>query len=579
MNELYGAESKRQRYNYMLGQLDRERSSWIPRWQEIDDYILPGVGRFNLWEANRGDARPSKIFDDTATDAAETLAAGMLSGMTSPARPWFRLTTPDPDLARFGKVKEWLHVTAERLTTFFLQSNLYQVLPTNYLSVGGFGTACMAVEEDMDSLLRCYGMPIGSYYLANDARGRVAVFARKYRQTVRQVVQKFGERDKNGKVIWDNFSQFVRDAYAKGDYEQWVDIAHIIAPNPDYDPRKLHSKYKRFASCYFELGNSGGTGASLENDDKFLRERGFDFFPILPPRWRVIGEDAYGTLAPGIRCLGDVKQLQHGENRGLQAIDKMVTPPMSQPLSQKGNPLSHLPGGSSYHDDNAVNGAAKSLYDVRLDLSHLEAKQQGCRGRIERSFYKNLFQRFINESRSGITAAEIAATRDEQLLQVGPVVSQVNEDQNDPLVSLGFAFMQRQRWVPAAPPELQGMPLKVEYISPMAQAQKLMGITSMDRFLNVAGTVLKVAPGAAAKINVEKYLEVYGDQLGLVPGIVRSEDEAAEIRAEMAKQQQAQAQSEMIERGAAAARNLSQADMSGDNALTRLLQNQGQVPQ
>ena len=49
-----------------------------------------------------GDRRNSKIIDPTASLASSVLSSGMMSGITSPARPWFRLATPDPDLMDYG---------------------------------------------------------------------------------------------------------------------------------------------------------------------------------------------------------------------------------------------------------------------------------------------------------------------------------------------------------------------------------------------------------------------------------------------------------------------------------------------
>jgi hypothetical protein len=432
----------------------------------------------------------------------------------------------------------------------------------------------MIVEEDEKNLIHCTTFPIGSYRLANDARGRVGVFTREYRRTVRQVIENFGVRDpRTGKLDRRNFSHVVLDAYDRGRYETWIDLCHIISPNIDYDPRKLHSKYKRYASCYYEKGTVSGSSSNyMDGKDIYLREKGYSYFPVIAPRWQVRGDDVYANTCPGIRALGDIKQLQFSEMRKLQAIEKKVTPPMGIPVSMKGQTLSHLPGSTTYVDDNVAPRGIRSLYDVNLSLSELDATQELCRRRIDRAFYKHLFEKFANETRSGTTAAEVNAARDEQFSQVGPVVSQINDDQNSPIIEIAFAFMSLQGWVTEAPEEIQGMPIKVDYISPMAQAQKLQGIGSMDRFIGVIGNIAQTVPAVLRKVNSDKFVEVYGDQLGLVPGIVRTDEEVAEITAAEVQAQQAQAKSEMIERAAGAAKDLSQADLSGDNALSRMVE-------
>ena len=57
-----------------------------------------------------------------------THASGMMAGLTSPARPWFRLTVADAGLREYGPVKEWLWDVANRMRDMFLKTNLYAVL-------------------------------------------------------------------------------------------------------------------------------------------------------------------------------------------------------------------------------------------------------------------------------------------------------------------------------------------------------------------------------------------------------------------------------------------------------------------
>ena len=71
--------------------LKSERSSWMTHWEQISRVLLPRAGRFLVTDNNRGDKRHNKILDNTGTRALRTLSGGMMAGMTSPARPWFRL--------------------------------------------------------------------------------------------------------------------------------------------------------------------------------------------------------------------------------------------------------------------------------------------------------------------------------------------------------------------------------------------------------------------------------------------------------------------------------------------------------
>jgi hypothetical protein len=77
------------------GELKLERASWMPHWQELSRSCCRAPGATSCRTATSGGRRHNNIYDNTGTRAARVLAAGMMSGMTSPARPWFRLKTPD----------------------------------------------------------------------------------------------------------------------------------------------------------------------------------------------------------------------------------------------------------------------------------------------------------------------------------------------------------------------------------------------------------------------------------------------------------------------------------------------------
>lgn len=559
--------TKRQRYDDLKAQLDADYNSFRHQYKELNDYFLPTRGRFVLsTDSNRGDKRNGKIIDPTGYLAARTLSSGMQAGVTSPARPWKRLSTPDPAMAEVGPVRNWLDVVDQRMTTFFLRSNLYNVLPVSYGDLGVFGTAATMMEKDPDTVANFMSFPLGSYRIARNFRGQVNVFYREFRMTVRQLISKFGRNDtETGVPDWSVFSVAVRNMYERGQYENWVEVAHMIEPNPDFNPRRLEAKYKRFSSCYYERGS---TETGSDGQPKFLRESGYDFFPVLVPRWQVTGQDVYGTDCPGMIALGDNKQLQHGERRGSQAIDKMINPAMRASAALKGKTASLLSGDITYLED--MNDKFEAAHDVRIDISHLDAKQEQIRGRIKRCFYEDLFLAIIESDRRQVTATEIAEKKEEKLLALGPVLEQLNQDVLNPLIDNMFFLMNEMGFIPPAPPELQGMPLKVEYISIMAQAQKAIGLASLDSLLRMATACNALDNTAMQKLDIHEYMDQYADALGTSSRIMRSDDQVQAIATAQAQAVQKQQQMEALTNAAGAAKDLSQADMGKDSALSRL---------
>ncbi|NDF13532.1 MAG: phage head-tail adapter protein, partial [Proteobacteria bacterium] len=277
----------RTQYLIRWGHLKTERATWYSHWKEISDYLLPRNGRFFVQDRNRGQRRHNAIYDSTGTKALRVLAAGMMAGMTSPARPWFKLGTADPDLAKYAPVKVWLNDVTKMMLHIFAKSNTYRALHSIYEELGAFGTAASVVMDDYNDVIRHYPLTIGEYAIAQNFRGEVTTLYREFDKTVHELVTEFG---------YKNCSNTVQNLWDRGSLDSWVTIVHAIEPREDRDISKKDAKNKAFKSVYFELGAPY---------NKILRESGFDQFPALCPRWAIAGGDIYGH-SPAMEALGDI---------------------------------------------------------------------------------------------------------------------------------------------------------------------------------------------------------------------------------------------------------------------------------
>jgi hypothetical protein len=554
--------TKKEEAEKLRAQLVAERSSFDAHWRELAQHYKPRGVIFSSSELNRGDKRSQKIIDTTPVFALRTMTAGMQSGITSPARPWMRLTTPDPDLAEQSDVKDWLHVVTQRMGSVFAKSNLYKALPRLYESMGAFGTGAMSVEEDDHTVVNFRNFPLGQYYIANDHRDQVRTFVRCFPMTVRQLLGQFGQRNASGQITnWGDFSQRVKDAHTNKRSEEKVEVVQVIQTNEDYNPDRLHAKYKAYASCYYEAGGES---------TRVLEESGYDEFPVLVGRWDVTAGDIYATDCPGMTALSDVKQLQYGEKMAAEAITKMVRPPMIGPEKLRGQVASILSGGMTYLDED--NGQKfRPAIEVDFRTSELENKQGQIRSRIDRAFYVDLFLLMSQSDRKQITATEIMERKEEKLLALGPMLEGLNQDVLDPLIDRTFNIMLRRGLIPDAPESLQGTPLKVEYISIMAQAQKSLGRSGLEAFTGFYSTIAKVDPSILDKIDQDQLVDEYADMTGIPPRIIVPDEDVAKIRAQRAQQQQAMQQAELMKTAGAGAKDLSESDTQGPNALTALV--------
>lgn len=569
-------KTKRELDLILLAQMTNERQSFIPHWRDISDYILPRRARFTVTDTNRGEKKNSKIIDGTAGLASRTLKSGMTAGLTSPARPWFRMAAPNPDLNENINVKLWLNEVTRRMSSMFLKSNLYQSLPQVYGDMGNFGTGCLFIEPDANKVMRTYVFPIGSYMLANDEKNQVRVFAREFRYTVRQCVMKFGGVNPDGSIDFKNISEQVQTMYANGETEQWIDICHVIEPNKDYDPNKSASKYKKYSSRYFEKGTSTGrNGASYlsKEYDVYLKESGYDYFPILAPRWQTTGEDVYGTDCPGMTALGDVKQLQIEQKRKAQAIEKGINPPMVGPTSLRKKKTSILPGDMTFTDEREGMKGFRKAHDIQLNLEHLILDIRDIRMLIQKAYYEDLFLMIAQSDRRNVTAREIDEKVQEKNFGLGPLLEQTNDDMLDPLIDIAYILMEAAGQIPPPPPELDGVDLKIEYISVMAQAQKMVGVSSLERYASFAGEIAAGTedPRARLKTKWDEVLDEYADRTDINPKLIRTDEEIDAIMEEQKEAAEKRQALENAQMAGKAAKDLSGAQLESDSALKRML--------
>lgn len=559
------ADSLRDTLEKRYARLKSEReSNWLPEWQELGDFISPRSGRWNNTDTNNGKRRDQKIINPRASFAARTLGAGMHTGMTNPAAPWVKFGTPDPEMMEFAPVKEWLYAVEKAMREVMARSNLYSVLPNRYSEEGVFGTAPMILLPDDQDLLRSYPLAVGSYMLANNSRNQVDTLYRDFRMTARQLAQQFGK---------EGMSPTAR-TLLDSNPEAWVDVVHALEPNDNREQGKQDNQNMPFRSVYWEKGS---------DKDSVLRKSGFKTFPCMAPRWDVLGEDVYGT-GPGSMCIGSTKAVQLMERRKAELLEKGVRPPMGAPASLKNQRASILPGSITYLNDMQVGAKFAPLYEVQPAwLGQLRGEIQADSEIIDTAFFVDLFL-MVSQMDSVRTAYEIATRKEEKLLMLGPVLERQTDDLLDPLVDMHFNAMLEQsipRWsgllpgaplIPPPPKELSGLDLRVEFTSILAQAQKAIGVSSIERAIGFAGQVATTTQSLNALdlLDSDEAIRQYFELIGVPPTLVRADDQVAAIREQRAQAQQAEQMQQQLGSVIQGAQMLSQTDTGGNNALTQL---------
>ncbi len=551
--------------------LETERAPWFTHWQDLSRLLMPRSGRYFPTNTNRaGKHLYNEILDSTPTLAVRILGAGLMAGATSPARPWFKLKTADPDLNAFHPVKLWLDEAATRMLSVFAKSNTYRQLHTMYEELGTFGTSVSVVlgSRDADQVVHQFPSPIGEFALALNFDGRVDTLFRKFQRSVGEVVREFGI---------DRVSVSTKKSYENNSLESPVEILHAI------EPRRIRERDRKdflnmpWESCYLETGGASGAREGFTGDRALLRVSGFKRFPVLAPRWTVTPGDTYGN-SPGMAALGDVKQLNHEQMRKGQAIDYMTDPPKQVPSSLRDKDRELFPGGVSYYDQNTPHGGIRTAYEIQLEIQPLLLDIEDVRQRIRAMFYADLFLLLANTPPGArdVTATEVAARQEEKLLQLGPVLERIHNELLEPLIDITFARMFAAGMFPEPPPDLAGMELSIEFISILAQAQRQLGLNAIDRW---TGSLLAVAgggkPDVLDKFNSDAWADVSGERLGVDPRIIVPEDKVRAIREARNAAIAAQEQQAAIAQQAEIANTLAGSPTDGANALTDVVSTLG----
>lgn len=563
MADPLAGQSQRRKYERRKDSLKEIRNPWEPEWQELAEYTAPT--RYRAAGAEPvGKARRKKIVDSSGSFALRTLASGMHSGITSPARPWFRLTTFDPDLKEYAPVREYLADTERRMREAFQASNIYNSFHQGYADLGLFGQSCGLMVEDSETIVHMIQLVHGSFWLARDHRGIATTLLREFRWSVERVVARFG---------YDKCSLLVQRCYDRGDYDEKFTINHIVEPRREREHGKIDKANKPWASCYWEDGATSPGGGR----DQMLEISGFDENPIIAPAWELVAEDHYAN-SPGMDALPDVKMLQTEQRDKINAIAKKVNPALKGPASLRNNPSSTLPGSITYVDDPTGRGYS-AVFDVNISIAELSADIRETQERISRAFYADLF--LMLSQMEGIQPRnefEIAERKEEKLLALGPVLENIYGGQLGPSIDRTYALMDRAGKLPTPPQELQGKPLKVEYISMLAQAQKAVSTGAIDRTWAFAGRIAAAVPDVLDKMDADQSVDEYADALGAPPSIIVSDDKVKAMRESRAQAQQQQQQAEQMavmapamRDGAEAAKVLSETDTGTTGSLLNKL--------
>jgi hypothetical protein len=562
--------------NYLenrLAALRDWRISWWAHWADLAANILPRRYHW-LITANtmiRGREINRNIVDTTVVKAFRICCAGLMSGLTSPTRPWFKLGIGSFEQDQVPRDWQlWLDEVERRIYKVMSSSNFYDSLMQMFQDLVCFGTAPMLIYEDAQDIIRCYNPCAGEYYLANGGDLRVNTFYRTFNMSTMQMIDFFGADAMPNEIRtgWNTKGARIDQEYV---------VAHAIEPNfaatRPQDPNKklgvVNGGYD-YREVYWLFGRSTAEPISI---------RGFYDKPYIAPRWETTSNDPYGRSV-GMDVLPDVKQLYLMQKRLAEAIEKQIRPPMQADVGLKNHPAAITPGAVTYVAD-VAKGGMRPIYEVNPQIEGMLSQIQALQERVKDGFYNNLFMMISQmEGVQPRNEMEITERKNEQMQELGPVIEKFQNEGAGPAITRIYSILKRNRLLPQMPDSMQGHPITINYVNMLTIAQRSAKTAGMERVLNVAGGFLKAGkPQALDIINEDEFMCEYANDMTLPTKVINGRDEIKQMRAARQKAQQganamhgAAQMAPALADASTAAKNFSEVSESGGmDAVARML--------
>jgi len=530
-----------------LDQLKQIRQPFESAVDECIEFTAPDLQKINE-ETNKGQKTGTTVYDGTAISALNLLADGLHGYLVSPGIRWFSLTLPikmgqdrasqnmrpwgDKNLDEIPEVRRWLEAVEETMYADFRASNFYETTPMIFRQGGSIGTVSCFCEHDPKSGKIVFFVPhFRECYIAQDRFGRVDTCYRKRPLTYRELFQKFG---------LDKMTEL--DPYFKNKLEnnpyQETNVIHAIYPREDFDFEKVDNKNMPWASVW--LLESG--------QQKLISESGFPQNPQTTWRWTSNSNEWYGR-SPAWFAMTDIKTAQQEALTNLKAGHRAADPPYAMMESLRGR-ANLNPAGRVYLRQNeqapAVLDTGLRAYPVAE--AFLQRTGRAIKEHFHVDFFLMLSQAAFN--RTQMTATQVIEMQGEKAAILGTRIGRLQSEFLNPIIDQVFTIDADAGRLPAPPDiimEHAGANLEVDYLGPLAQAQKrLFKTQTIQAALNSALPLAQAMPDTMDILDGDMTMREILETNGLPSKCIRDENVVKAIRQARLQQMQAQQQDQSI---------------------------------
>lgn len=447
----------------------QQRSGWESHWQECYDFVLPYRDTFGSAQSP-GAKRTDKLFDGTAPDAVDQLAASLLAQLTPPWAQWFGFAAgPDVDAARRDVMAADLEAAGRVLKTHLDRSNFAVEIHQCYLDLVVAGTASLLVEEapiGEASALRFAAVPLAQVAFEEGPTGRLDITFRECSLRPVDIAVRFP-----GAVLPADIQ---RRAASDPDLELAV-VEMVIAEGNGYHYRAL-------------LDGEGGMGEPL-----VLAEGRFAAAPYVNFRWLKAPGEVYGR-SPVMKALPDIKTANKVVELVLKNASIAVTGIWQADDDGVLNPATiKLAPGTIIPKAVGSAGLTPLTAPGKFDVSQLMLDD--LRGRIRQAL---LVDKLGPVDSPRMTATEVMERAADMARILGATYGRLQSELLNPLIARALAILARRGEVRTF--AVDGRTIELQHRSPLAQHQSRVDAQNAVQWIQ---TVAGLGPAAASAVDLD----------------------------------------------------------------------------
>jgi len=433
--------------------------------------------------------------------------------LTNAATPWFSLRYQDDEINSDDEAKEWLEGASDVMYQYLARSNFQEQIHELYSDLVTFGTAVIFVDGDDDGV-RFSTRHIAECYVSEDAQGRVDTVYRKYKTTARAAQAQFTNLTRRIEKLAQ------QDPYAE------VELLHIVMPREERNPKLRTKNNKPFASIFVD-----------PDEKQILGEGGFDELPYMVPRFlKASFELGYGR-SPSMTALPDTKMVNKMSEIVIRASQLQIHPPMMVPDDGFMLPVRTTPGGLNFYRS----GTRDRIEPLNIGANNPIGEQQleQRRQAIRAAFYVD---QLILGTGPTMTATEVIQRTEEKMRLLGPVLGRLQAELLQPLINRVFNILARKRAFKPAPASLRDGDIDIEYVSPLAKAQRSGDVQSILQMIEFLAPLTQIDQSVLDYLDVDGMAKHIIRVTGTPATVVRGEGEVAQLREQRAAQAAQQAE-------------------------------------